>query len=468
MKKTVAYLEQFMERVEGASKGTVVLATVYGDVHDIGKNLVKTILSNNGYTVYDLGKQVPANVIIEKALEHNADAIGLSALLVSTSKQMPLIVNELARRDLKFPVMIGGAAINRRFGRRILFLDETEAPYEPGVFYCKDAFEGLSVMDKLTDPAQHEAFVQQIKDEAYVEMDKPIPVRRERHYGQSSTVAPAPDIPAPPFWGIKTIRQMPLEIVFQYLHKPELYRLSWGAGNTHGEDWTKLQAEFETRLNRMGREASKNKSLRPQAAYGFFPVNRDGDDLVVYDPEPFQHVLEGKNGKTAERVEVARFAFPRQPFGDYLCISDYFAPVESGLIDTMALQIVTVGAEATEYFDKLQGADNYTEAYFFHGLAVQTAEATANYVHQTVVNRQLGIPVNRGKRYSWGYPACPDLSDHTKVLQLLPNAGSEIGLQLTVSYQWIPEQSTAAIVVHHPDAKYYSVGVDRVQQIEEA
>jgi 5-methyltetrahydrofolate--homocysteine methyltransferase len=169
-----------------------------------------------------------------------------------------------------------------------------------------------------------------------------------------------------------------------------------------------------------------------------------------------------------ERVEIARFAFPRQPFGDYLCISDYFAPAESGLVDTVAFQIVTVGEEATAEFDRLQSANDYSESYFFHGLAVQTAEATANYVNRVVISRELNIPAGQGKRYSWGYPACPDLSDHTTILRLLPAAVAEIGMQLTESYQWIPEQSTAAIVVHHPDAKYFSVGVDRVQQIEEA
>ena len=488
MKKTVAYLEKFMDKVEGSSKGTVVLATVYGDVHDIGKNLVKTILSNNGYTVYDLGKQVPANVIIEKAQEYNADAIGLSALLVSTSKQMPLIVNELARRDLRFPVLIGGAAINRKFGRRILFLEGNEQPYEPGVFYCKDAFEGLSVMDRLIDPVQRESFVEQIKEEAFVEMDKPVPVKRARSQG-GKTVQPAPDIPAPPFWGVRTIREMPLEIVLKYLHKPELYRLSWGASNTHGEDWTKLQAEFEERLARMTREALREKTLKPQAVYGFFPGNSDGDDLVIYDPEPFQKALtpdpspsgRGGNGNgvgarhalplqtgNIDRVEIARFSFPRQPYGEYLCISDYFAPVDSGVIDAVSLQVVTVGQAASEHFDRLQGADNYSEAYFFHGLAVQSAEATANYVNRAVVNKGLEIPPGRGKRYSWGYPACPDLRDHEILLKLMPQAATELGLQLTPSYQWVPEESTAAIVVHHPDAKYYSVGVDRLQQIEEA
>jgi 5-methyltetrahydrofolate--homocysteine methyltransferase len=460
MKKSVAYLEKFMDKVEGTTKGTVVLATVYGDVHDIGKNLVKTILSNNGYTVHDLGKQVPANTIIEKAQEYQADAIGLSALLVSTSKQMPIIINELARRGLKYPVMIGGAAINRKFGRRILFLEDSQQPYDPGVFYCKDAFEGLYVMDKLVSQ-QRETFLQQIITEGYEEAGKPRPRKPERA-NAASTVKPAPSIPQPPFWGVKTIRDMPLEIVFKYLHKPELYRLSWGATNTHGDAWDKLEAEFDARLARMQREALRDKSLRPQAVYGFFPCNRDGDDLVIWDYVPFQLA----NGHKPELREVARFSFPRQSTGEYLCISDYFAPAESAVVDTVALQVVTVGEIASKAFEKLQGADNYSEAYFFHGLAVQTAEATANYVNRVVVNQQLGIPGGQGKRYSWGYPACPDLDDHAIVWKLMPQAESELGVTLTESFQLVPEQSTAAIVVHHPDAKYYSVGnLDRTAQI---
>ncbi len=475
MKKTVAYLERFMDKVEGVTKGTVVLATVYGDVHDIGKNLVKTILSNNGYTVHDLGKQVPANTIIEKAVEYNADAIGLSALLVSTSKQMPLIVNELARRGLKFPVLIGGAAINRKFGRRILFLENSDEPYDPGVFYCKDAFEGLDVMETLVNTDRRAPFLDRIKDEAYHEMEKPAPVKRARRYDRISDVPPAPDIPTPPFWGARTIREMPLEIVLRYLEKKELYRLSWGAGNTHGDEWKQLEAEFEARLDRMTRAALREGTLKPQAVYGYFPANSDGDDLVIYDPAPFQSALSdagvGAHGNAPiQKAEIARFHFPRQPFGEYLCISDYFLPAsnEGNLVDTVAFQIVTVGQQASEQFDKLQAADNYSEAYFFHGLAVQAAEATANYVNRIVVNRQLSIPERRGKRYSWGYPACPDLSDHAVLLNLLPGAKTELGMTLSPSYQWIPEESTAAIVVHHPDAKYYSVGVDRVQQIEEA
>lgn len=458
MKKAVAYLENFLDRVEGSTKGTVVLATVYGDVHDIGKNLVKTILSNNGYTVHDLGKQVPANTIIQSAVDLNADAIGLSALLVSTSKQMPLIVNELARRDLKYPVLIGGAAINRRFGRRILFTDEANELYEPGVFYCKDAFEGLAVMDQLINHDQRLTLLDQIVSEAYDEIGKQRPVRASAPIPDQSTVKPAPDIPTPPFWGTRTISSIPLENVFPHLHKPELYRLSWGAKNTRGDEWEKLQSDFDERLAWMQKETIRKQTLKPQAVYGYFPAQSDGNELVIYDPTSWS--------ERQEAIEIARFSFPRQPNGDYLCISDYFAAVDSGKMDVCPLQIVTVGGTATEEFDVLQNSDQYSEAYYFHGLAVQTAEATATYVN-SYINRELGISTSRGKRYSWGYPACPDLDDHAIVFDLLP-AVEKLGMSLTEAYQLIPEQSTAAIVVHHPDAKYYSVGVSRVEQLVNA
>ena len=457
MKKSVAYLEGFMEKIEGASKGIVVLATVYGDVHDIGKNLVKTILSNNGYTVHDLGKQVPANTIIDKALEFKADAIGLSALLVSTSKQMPLIVNELARRDLNIPVLVGGAAINRRFGRRILFLDESREPYDAGVFYCKDAFEGLAVVDQLLDAERQEQFLDEVFSEAYAEVERAPVRRRLRRATDQKTVSDAPDIPTPPFWGSRVVRSMPLEIVLQHLHKPELFRLSWGAKNTQGAEWRQLEAEFEARLLRMAKEAARAQTLEPQAVYAYLPANSDGDDLIVWEAAAY--------AADGNKREAARFHFPRQPDGEALCISDYFAAIDSGRTDTLVLQTVTVGAAASAEVERLQAENAYGEAYFFHGLAVQAAEATANYLTHIVAG-QLGIPAGRGKRYSWGYPACPELADHVIVLRLLPQLESELGLSLTESWQWVPEQSTAALFTHHPAAKYYSVGgLDRVGQI---
>jgi 5-methyltetrahydrofolate--homocysteine methyltransferase len=453
MKKTVAHLENYLEKVEGVTKGTVVIATVYGDVHDIGKNLVKTILANNGYTVVDLGKQVPAETIISKAVEINATAIGLSALLVSTSKQMPLIVNELHRRGLKFPVLVGGAAINRRFGRRILFTEDGSV-HEPGVFYCKDAFEGLETMDQLIVPEKREELLVRVRKEGDLEMGRTSQVPEHRKTGTRSRVQPEP-IQHPLKWGQRVVKDMPLEIVLKHLSLNELYRLSWGAKNAHGEEWDKLKAEFDERLDRMTREALRTKWLKPQGVYGYFPCQSDGDDLVIYDPATID---------TASPDELTRFRFPRQPYDDHLALSDYFAPVESGKIDVIAFQVVTVGQEATERFDMLQAKSDYSEAYFTHGLAVQTAEATADYLHGHI-RRELGIAENQGKRYSWGYPAIPELGDHKKVFELLPAAGIELGMTLSAAYQLIPEQSTAAIIVHHKDAKYYSVGESRVEQL---
>lgn len=453
MKKTVAHLENYLEKVEGVTKGTVVIATVYGDVHDIGKNLVKTILANNGYTVVDLGKQVPAETIITKAVEINATAIGLSALLVSTSKQMPLIINELHRRGLHFPVLVGGAAINRRFGRRILFTEDGDV-HEPGVFYCKDAFEGLDTMDQLIVPEKREELLARVRKEGDLEMGRTSQMPEHRKTGTRSKIQPEP-VQHPLKWGQRVVKDMPLEIVLKHLGLNELYRLSWGAKNAHGEEWEKLKAEFNARLEKMTKEALRSKWLQPRGVYGLFPCQSDGDDLIIYDPETVN---------SASPDEMTRFSFPRQPYDDHLALSDYFTPVDSGKLDVVAFQVVTVGLEATERFDRLQAAHDYTEAYFTHGLAVQSAEATADYLHNHI-RRELGIAENQGKRYSWGYPAIPELEDHKKVFELLPAVETELGMTLSAAYQLIPEQSTAAIIVHHKDARYYSVGESRVEQL---
>ena len=455
MKKAVSHLENYLEKKKGVSKGLLVLATVYGDVHDIGKNLVKTILSNNGYQVVDLGKQVPAETIISKAVELKADAIGLSALLVSTSKQMPLIVNELQRRGLKFPVLIGGAAINRHFGRRIL-LTEEDSFYQPGVYYCKDAFEGLSTMDALMDETERPRLEAQIRKESELELGRAAKKEavEEPDVQQKSSVPPAARIPTPPMWGPRVVREMPLELVFKHLAINELFRLSWGAKNTHGDEWVKLEAEFRERLHQMTRQAITEGWLKPQAVYGYWPAQSQGNDLILYVPETVS---------SARPEELLRFNFPRQPSGDYLCLSDYFASVNSGKMDVAAFQIVTVGQEATERFERLQSAADYTEAYFTHGLGVQTAEATADYLHNHI-RRELGLAPEQGKRYSWGYPAIPELVDHTKVFQLLP-AAEALGMTLTPAYQLVPEQSTAAIILHHPDARYFNIGESRIEQL---
>jgi len=446
MNIAVNHVEQYLDKITGTRKGLVVLATVYGDVHDIGKNLVKTILTNNGYKVIDLGKQVPAETIISNAVESNADAIGLSALLVSTSKQMPLIVNELHRRDLNIPVLIGGAAINRRFGRRILITEDGE-PYQPGVFYCKDAFEGLATMDALNDEEARLDLIERTQRESFSEIDRKTVIKRTERHRNGPVIQDAGLIPNPPFWGARTVVQIPLEEVFHYLDKRSLFRLSWGAKNAHGEEWDSLKAQFENRLDKMQRAALKEGWLNPQGVYGYWPVLSDGDDLVIYAPN---------NDVNEPRIEIERFHFPRQSSGDHLCLADYFLPTGSEQLDSMALQVVTVGREASERYDELQAQGNYAEAYFFHGLAVQTAEAVAEYLHR-FIRKELGLSEQQGLRYSWGYPAIPELEDHRKVFDLLP---AEKGLQMTLTdaYQLVPEQSTAAIIVHHPEAKYFSLG----------
>ncbi|HUV92980.1 MAG TPA: vitamin B12 dependent-methionine synthase activation domain-containing protein, partial [Anaerolineales bacterium] len=461
MKKAVSYLEGFLDRKGGTSKGKVVLATVYGDVHDIGKNLVKTILANNGFEVVDLGKQVPAETIISRAEEQCADAIGLSALLVNTSKQMPLIVDELHRRGLEIPVLVGGAAINRRFGYRILFTED-DTPYKAGVFYCKDAFEGLTTMEALTNPEERKQLQTNTMEQAQRELNRSVRRRDKDHPLPRSKILPAPSPPSPPSWGSHVVRTIPLETVFQYLSKNELFRLSWGAKNARGEDWERLRAEFEERLENMQRQALQEGWLKPQAVYGYWPAQSDGDDLIIFDPSSIFPNLQAEDGP-GMKAEIARFTFPRQPSGDHLCLADYFTSLESDHVDVVALQVVTVGHQATERFDRLEAAGDYSEAYYTHGLAVQTAEATTKYLHRHI-RQELGLPESRGKRYSWGYPAIPNLEDHGLVFDLLP-AEKELGMSLTAAYQMVPEQSTAAIVVHHPDARYFNIGESRLEQL---
>src|SRR5713101_6919917 len=458
MKRAVAHLEGYLEKTEGYTKGKVVLATVFGDVHDIGKNLVNTILSNNGYTVYDLGKQVPLNTILDKAIEVEADAIGLSALLVSTSKQMPLCVQELHRRHLSFPVIVGGAAINRSYGRRILFVDEqtpesAPLPYEAGVFYARDAFEGLDIIDKLTgEPERRASFLEQIKEEALSERLKKaakdghtIPVMTDE--SPSTNIQRDIPIPTPPFWGPRILERIGIEDVAACMDLNTLYRLHWG-GKAHGAEFTRLvEQEFRPRLERMLIEARQQRYLQPKVIYGYFPCQSNGNELIVYDPQAYQ--------TDGSKRELTRFRFPRQSQRERLCLADYFASVESGQVDVVAFQVVTMGQSASEAVQRLQQSGDYAEAYFTHGLAVELAEGLAEYTNR-LIQKELGLDSQRGRRYSWGYPAIPDLEDHAKVLQLLP-VQETIGVALTGAYQFDPEQTTAAIVTHHPQATYFAV-----------
>ncbi len=455
MKRAVAHLEQFLEKKEGYTKGRVVLATVYGDVHDIGKNLVNTILTNNGYTVYDLGKQVPLNTIVDKAVEVSADAIALSALLVSTSKQMPACVRELDARGLKFPVLVGGAAINRGFGRRILYVEE-ERVHEPGVFYCKDAFEGLEVMDQLVDPARREALVARIVDEAAeqrVSDERKAATRAAAAASGGSGSQPARSdtrtdapIPQPPFWGARVLRGIAPREVYPFIDRNSLYKMSWQFRGIRDEQrWEQLlREELEPRLARCMEEAENEGYLDIQAVYGYWPAWAEGDDVVVLDP--------------AQRDrEVGRFHFPRQSEQNRLCLADYVRPrelLQGDERDVVALQIVTVGPQASEKSNALQASGDYDDMLRVHGFSTQMAEATAEYVH-ALVRRELGLGDEQGRRYSWGYPACPDLEDHRVLFGIVP--AEEIGVSLTDGFQLVPEQSTAAIVMHHPQARYFAV-----------
>ncbi|MGA2395025.1 MAG: methionine synthase [Candidatus Lustribacter sp.] len=451
MKKAVAHLEQFLERTEGVTKGKVVLATVFGDVHDIGKNLVNTILSNNGYTVYDLGKQVPMNVILEKAVEVGADAIGLSALLVSTSKQMPICVKEQDALGMAFPIVVGGAAINRDFGRRIAFVED-ERMFEPGVYYAKDAFEGLDIVDRLTSSAEtREAFRLDMLAEARAARERqraaPAPVTSDGLTARTSLTYG--EAPRPPFLGARVVDDVDVRTLWPCFDLKSLYRLSWGGANAKGEAWEQLvRDEFSPRLAAYQRRAESGGVLAPKAVYGFFPAAGLGDDVIVYDPAD-------------PRRELARLPFTRQAGGEHLCLADYLlAPSADGAAsDVIALQVVTMGRSVSGAIDAAQAAGDYSESYFLHGFAVQAAEALAEAMHARV-RRELGLDDARGKRYSWGYGACPDLAQHEIVWRLL-DVERAIGAELTSAFQIVPEQSTAAIILHHPQAGYFNAAAVR-------
>jgi 5-methyltetrahydrofolate--homocysteine methyltransferase len=459
MKKAVAQLERYLEKSADVSKGRVVLATVFGDVHDIGKNLVKTILSNNGYTVFDLGKQVPVQAIVDKARELDATAIGLSALLVSTSRQMPTCVAELHRLGLGVPVLIGGAAINRNFGRRVALVDG-EVFYEPGVYYCKDAFEGLDTMNALIEPATRGELVARAKREAF-EFKSKSAEHEARSAAASAqqqdfkvSVSRDVPIPAPPFWGARVTptSAIPFDGVYAGMDLKTLYRLHWGARGDAAQVEALLRDDFEPRRLRLQREARDKGWLRPVAAYGYFPCQSEGQDLVVFDPAGF---VAGSLTPRGKLEEVARFTFPRQADREGLCLSDYFLPAASSRFDVVAFQVVSVGSGADELGAALDKRGEYSESLFVHGLAMAATEGLAEWHHQHI-RAELKLEEQRGKRYSFGYSACPDLADQGKLFALLQPEES-IGVTLTSAWQLVPEASTTALVVHHPQASYYLV-----------
>jgi 5-methyltetrahydrofolate--homocysteine methyltransferase len=508
MKRAVAQLEKYLDKIEGYTKGTVVLATVFGDVHDIGKSLVNTILTNNGYTVVDLGKQVPIQTILDAAQEHHATAIGLSALLVSTSKQMPACIAELHAKNLPYPVLIGGAAINRAFSYRALYPagKESEDVYEPGVFYCKDAFEGLAVMDQLIDENAREALREKLRTGARAFREKGDEPEEDLNFAddsvRSGARADAP-VPTPPFWGV---REIPVDLhdLYSHLDTHVLFKLHWGGRGVKGEAWqTLLREDFQPRLARMWGEATLGETtvgdqrtehsktgdprarprtragtekssepdddddgvrepyLHPRALLGFFPCYSLGNHIVVLDPR----VMDPHSGlhPADSPAELTRFVCPRQPKGDRLCLADFFRPAEDGKppaeLDVIAVQAVTVGSEVTELMAKLESDGEFAEQLFVHGLGVQTAEGLAEWLHASA-REMLGIDAAQGRRYSWGYPAVPDQSEHLKVQQLL--GLGQIGMTITDGYAPDPEQSTLALVAHHPQAIYFGTRQGRL------
>src|SRR6266566_1328968 len=462
MKQAVAYLEPKMEKKSGSGqKGTIVIATVKGDVHDIGKNLVDIILSNNGYRVVNLGIKQPADAIIKAAQEHHADAIGLSGLLVKSTLEMKYVIQDLERQKLDFPVICGGAALTRKYVE-----DDLRREYSNAVFYGDDAFGGLHIMEDLTTPnGRREDRLQEgrtVKEYAKaVAVDEETgPVFAER----SAVVGDAPNIPEPPFWGVRVKKDYDLREVFPYINDTALFKNQWQLKTASQEDYLRLvEQKFRPILRKLEEEVIASGIFGPQVVWGYFPCQGDGNDVVVYEP---QQDKAGHKGHRGPQRESLRFTFPRQREGRRLCISDFFAPKSSGKMDVIGFSLVTMGARASQETQRLFEGGEYTRYLYLHGLSVETAEALAEY-HHKLMREELGIAGDdspnirdlfhqkyRGSRYSFGYPACPNLEDQTKLFALL-HPEENVGVRLTSTFLLEPEQSTSAIVVHHPAAKYF-------------
>jgi len=424
MKAAVGELEKYLLKEEGTTKGKLVLGTVYGDVHDIGKNLVKTIFQNNGYTIYDLGKQVPLQKFLEKIEEVNPDAVGLSALLVSTSKQMQFFVEHARKNKMNIPILCGGAAINTNYINRIA---KEDGLYEHGVFYCNTMFEGLKTMDNLVSDKK------QLLDEWKEKLNKwkdTTPVPSSDSGATKSNVVPI-EAPKPPSINIPIhLDSAKIDVgeVWDMIDKKSLFKLSWGlrgkAGQDQEEEHEKLFQEWKKRIE-------DENLFEPSVVYGYFNCHNDGNKLIVDHP-------------AGEKLE---FILPRSTKPKHLCLADYF-----GKDDIVVFQAVTVGNKVADIIEKWNQQDKYADAYYLHGLAVEFAEGMASWINQKIKS-DLKIKEKGGLRYSWGYPSCPDVEQHKLVWKLL--TPEKYGMTLTDSGQIIPEQSTAAIVVHHPDAEYF-------------
>ena len=477
MKAAVAYLEPKMEKADGNQKGTIVLATVKGDVHDIGKNLVDIILSNNGYKVVNLGIKQPADLIIQAAQLHKADAIGLSGLLVKSTLEMKYVVQDLQRISSSIPVICGGAALTRKYVE-----DDLRREYSSSVFYAEDAFAGLHVMSDLTD-ADTTVREKRLSDGATVKTFirpggdiQPLPASTSRQ--RSAIVHDVPEIPQPPFFGVRVCKDFDLDTLYAYINETALFKNQWQLKTASATDYLRLvEQKYRPILKELAAEVKREGWFEPKSVYGWFPAQSDGNDVIVYDPASVEsrvpHLRDGnivaKLGSSHEvPKELLRITFPRQREGRLLSIADFFSPKSAGRMDIIGFSVVTVGSVASQVTQRLFEAGDFTRYLYLHGLSVETAEALAEYMHRHM-RLELGIAGEdatevrdlfhqkyRGSRYSFGYPACPNLEDQTKIFDLL-KPEENIGVRLTEGYHLEPEQSTDALVVHHPQAKYFVV-----------
>jgi 5-methyltetrahydrofolate--homocysteine methyltransferase len=486
MKAAVAYLEKFMEKVEGQEKGKIVLATVKGDVHDIGKNLVDIILTNNGYKVFNLGIKQPIETMISEFQKSNADAIGMSGLLVKSTVIMKEDLLTLNERGLAPPVILGGAALNRRYVEHDL-----RSLYKGNVYYGEDAFAGLRIMDELvarkrienigssamkgimkssqstvTERVTKETLSITVVEHGTIEsadnLDVVLTTSHRPRNGRalpprSPNLPHAPDFPTPPFVGSKVRTDFDIQDIFGFLNELTLFSTQWQfrKGGVKVSDYEKqIRETARPALERLKELCRRENILRPAVAYGFFPAASNGETLTIFEAD----------GITPRET----FAFPRQDHGEFLCLSDYIEPMKDGkAIDYVAFMAVTMGSEVTRVAQEWYKAGKYQDYLYLHGLGVESAEALAEYFHREL-RREWGI-VNddatdvrklfkghfRGCRYSFGYPACPALEDQAQLFKLIDP--TRIGLTLSEQFQLEPEQSTTAIVMHHPQAKYFNV-----------
>lgn len=472
MKKSVAYLEPFMEKTEGQEKGRIVLATVKGDVHDIGKNLVDIILTNNGYKVINLGIKVPISNIVTAIAEHKPDAVGLSGLLVKSTVVMRENLVELTQLGYDIPVLLGGAALTRAYVEE----DCVDAYGSGRVAYAQDAFDGLDLMNKLAS-GQFDAHLGEIKKRKH---NRPSTAKAKQRWSQNEQtgqeligkelrpveveaiklkrqeLAAQAAVPAPPFWGARVIESVPVKALIPYLNEQMLFTFHWGfkkAGRTLDEYWKWVETDVKPILRRLLEECEREHILQPKAAYGFFKCASKGNDVLLFDEEGAK--------------EVGRFALPRQDKEGGICIADFFRDIDSGEKDVIGLQVVTAGQKVADVAREWFANGRYQDYLYLHGLGVETAEALAEYIHKRIRAelgfghedardmKQLVKQGYRGSRYSFGYPACPRLEDQALLLKLL--GAERIGVELSDEFQLHPEQSTSAIVVHHPQAKYFNI-----------